>query len=181
MRRQSRIRMGYDTINSCAARSVGDRPTDKARRFAQTPAMAVRSDRVSAARAEEPAGARPLQVLLIEDSPLIREAVTELVESVAFARVVATADSEAAALEQLQINAFDVAIVDLKLKEGTGFGVLRALQDSGSGVLAIVFTNFATPAIRKRCTDLGAAGFFDKSSDFEAIGELIARRARRIT
>lgn len=123
--------------------------------------------------------ARPLRLLLIEDSPLIREAIAELVEVEGRACVTATADTEAAAIAALQADAFDVAIVDLKLREGSGFGVLRALQDLRSGTLAIVFTNYATPAIRKRCAELGAIGFFDKSSEFEEIGDLIARQALR--
>jgi DNA-binding NarL/FixJ family response regulator len=139
--------------------------------------MAIRSDAVREARVENSPPARPLQVLLIEDSLLIREAVAELVEADGRARVAATADSEAAAIGELRANAYDVVIVDLKLREGSGFGVLRALQDLQREVLAVVFTNYATPAVRKRCAELGATWFFDKSSEFEEIGELIAKQA----
>jgi len=141
--------------------------------------MAVASDAACGARVDNPPDARPLRVLLIEDSLLIREAVAELVESDGLAYVAAVADSEAAAIADLQANIYDVVIVDLKLREGSGFGVLRALQDKKSGVLPIVFTNYATPAIRRRCAELGATWFFDKSSEFEEIGELIARQAAR--
>lgn len=139
--------------------------------------MAVRSNADSGAHLESATVARPLRVLLIEDSLLIREAVAELVELDGCAYVAAVADSEAAAIGELRSHAFDVVIVDLKLREGSGFGVLRMLQDSKPGLLVIVFTNYATPAIRKRCAELGATWFFDKSSDFEAIGELIAGQA----
>lgn len=139
--------------------------------------MAVRSNAVCGASVENATVARPLRVLLIEDSLLIREAVAELIESDGCAYVAAAADSESAAIGALQDNTFDVVIVDLKLREGSGFGVLRVLRESKPGMLVIVFTNYATPAIRKRCAELGAAWFFDKSSDVEAIGELIARHA----
>ncbi len=139
--------------------------------------MAVRLEVIRGAQAEDLPSARPLQVLLIEDSPLIREAVAELVESGGRACVAAAVDNEAEAIAELRSHAYEVVIVDLKLRAGTGFGVLRMLQESHADALVIVFTNFATPAIRKRCAELGATWFFDKSSDFEAIGDLIARHA----
>lgn len=139
--------------------------------------MAVRLELVRGAPVEDLPGARPLRVLLIEDSLLIREAVAELVESGGRARIAAAVDNETDAIAELRGHAYEVVIVDLKLRAGTGFGVLRMLQDSQANALVIVFTNFATPAIRKRCAELGATWFFDKSSDFEAIGDLIARHA----
>ncbi|TAN50470.1 MAG: response regulator [Betaproteobacteria bacterium] len=139
--------------------------------------MAVRLELVHGAPAQDLPGARPLQVLLIEDSPLIREAVAELVESGGHACITAAVDNETDAIAELRSHAYEVVIVDLKLRAGTGFGVLRMLQESHADTLVIVFTNFATPAIRKRCAELGATWFFDKSRDFEAIGELISRHA----
>lgn len=126
---------------------------------------------------QDSADLRPLRVLLVEDSSLLREAVAELIETGGNAFVAAAVDTEAAALTELQCGCYDVVIVDLRLREGSGFGALRALQDLHSVALPIVLTNYATPAIRRRCTELGAAACFDKSSEFEMIGQLIARRA----
>ncbi len=120
----------------------------------------------------------PLQVLLVEDSPVIREAVVELVESSGQARVAYATDSESAAVEELNSRPYDVFIVDLRLREGSGFGVLRALRDARPEALTIVLTNYTSEAIRKRCAELGVRWFFDKSSEFEGIVDLIARRHR---
>jgi len=116
----------------------------------------------------------PLRVLLVEDSPVIREAVVELIEANGRARVAFTTDSELAAISELKENPYDVVIVDLRLREGSGFGVLRALQQYQPQTLTIVLTNYTSAAIRKRCAELGVKWFFDKSSEFEGIVDLIS-------
>jgi len=123
----------------------------------------------------QPPGA-PLRVLLVEDSPVIREAVVELIEADGLAHVVCATDSEADAIRELTANPYDVYIVDLRLREGSGFGVLRALQESRPDALSIVLTNYTSEAIRKRCSELGAKWFLDKSSEFEAIAGLLSNR-----
>ena len=124
----------------------------------------------------------PLRVLLVEDSPVIRESVVELIEASGRARVAYATDSEPVAIDELKANPYDLVIVDLRLREGSGFGVLRALQQFQPDTLTIVLTNYTSTAIRKRCAELGVKWFFDKSSEFEQIVKLIAdsqRNARR--
>ena len=116
----------------------------------------------------------PLRVLLVEDSPVIRESVVELIEANGRARVAYATDSETAAVGELKENKYDVVIVDLRLREGSGFGVLRALQQYQPDTLTIVLTNYTSAAIRKRCAELGVKWFFDKSSEFEGIVDLIS-------
>lgn len=121
----------------------------------------------------------PLRVLLVEDSPVIRESVVELVEANGRARVAYATDSEAVAIGELKMNPYDVVIVDLRLREGSGFGVLRALQQHCPDTLTIVLTNYTSAAIRKRCAELGVKWFFDKSSEFEGIVDLISDPQRK--
>jgi DNA-binding NarL/FixJ family response regulator len=120
----------------------------------------------------------PLRVLLVEDSPVIRESVVELIEANGRARVAYSTDSEPVAVGELKANSYDVVIVDLRLREGSGFGVLRALQEQQPDTLTIVLTNYTSAAIRKRCAELGVKWFFDKSSEFEGIVDLISDAQR---
>ncbi|WP_083932424.1 response regulator [Caldimonas manganoxidans] len=108
-------------------------------------------------------------VLVIEDSALIRERLVELVHSCEGFRVTAQADTEAAALSALREQAFDVVVVDLQLREGSGFGVLSALQHLQPRPLTMVLTNTASRAVRLRCLALGAEHFFDKSYEFDRV------------
>lgn len=116
---------------------------------------------------------RPLRVLLIEDSPLIRRHLVALLEDSADINVAGEVDTEAAAIAALDSTVFDAAVVDLQLREGSGFGVLQHLKAHRPELLAIVLTNSNTPAMRARSLALGAHHFLDKSSEFERVAELL--------
>jgi len=108
-------------------------------------------------------------VLVIEDSALIRERLVELVHSCEGFLVTAQADTEAAAVAALQDHSFDAVVVDLQLREGSGFGVLQVLQQMEPRPLTMVLTNTATRAARQRCAALGVQHFFDKSYEFDRV------------
>lgn len=128
---------------------------------------------VSLSRMPQPLARNTLRVLLIEDSPMIRDAVAEMIEGDGLARIAFATDSETAAVSELAVDRYDVVIVDLQLREGSGFGVLHALRELKLDALVIVLTNYALPAVRQRCAELGANCFLDKSSEFEEIPKLM--------
>ena len=68
-------------------------------------------------------------------------------------------------------GAWDLAIVDLFLKQGSGLGVLEACRDRSTAQRVVVLSNYATPDMRKRCTQLGADAVFDKSNEIDALVE----------
>lgn len=122
---------------------------------------------------------KALHALLVEDSPVIRENLIAALEEMTPLRVVATASDEAAALAVLAQREppLDMAIVDVFLAQGSGLGVLRALQAQGSPIERVVLTNHATPALRRQCLALGASRVFDKSGEIEALIEHCLARA----
>lgn len=121
----------------------------------------------------EAARQRPIRVLLVEDSPLIRKHLVALLEDSEGISVSDEVDTEAAAIAALDNNTFDAAVVDLQLREGSGFGVLQHLQRHYPELLALVLTNSNTPAMRARSLALGAHHFLDKSSEFDRVAELL--------
>jgi len=85
--------------------------------------------------------------------------------------VVGFAEDEASAVRWLREPGHDcqLGIVDIFLKQGSGLGVLKALQNAGRGFKLVVLTDFATPDVRQRCLELGADEVFDKSGEIEAL------------
>lgn len=118
-----------------------------------------------------------VRVVLIEDSPLIRDRLLETFGQISNVVVVAQAETESDATTLLRKAAWDVAILDLQLKEGSGLGVLKAMPRPTRPEAAkiIVFTNFEFPQYRQRCLALGADYFFDKSREFERMRELLVK------
>jgi DNA-binding NarL/FixJ family response regulator len=66
---------------------------------------------------------------------------------------------------------WDLAVVDLFLKQGCGIGVLQACRQRAPHQKVVVLSNYTTPDIRARCLQLGADAVFDKSHDIDALVE----------
>jgi DNA-binding NarL/FixJ family response regulator len=120
-----------------------------------------------------------LRVLLVEDSVLLCDRISEVVHSLPGVQLAASVSSEAEAVEALEIGDIDVVILDLQLKRGTGFGVLRALRKSLHRPAVIVFTNFSLPTYRETALELGAEHFLDKSRDYERLPEVLTELSER--
>ncbi|HEY2561406.1 MAG TPA: response regulator [Caldimonas sp.] len=110
-----------------------------------------------------------IKIYLIEDSSIIRENLIDALHENAPIEVVGTAEDERSALSWLndRSHACDLAIVDIFLKSGSGLGVLKAMGDMPEAPLRIVLSNHATPEIRVKCRQLGAARVFDKSNELD--------------
>ena len=122
-----------------------------------------------------PADAELMYALVVEDSPQIAERLVELVSVPDRVEVVATAATEDEALAACDRHAIDLAIVDLQLAQGTGFGVIRRLRAASGEHAAciVVLTNHAVPALKVAAFEAGADFFLDKSKDFATIPRLI--------
>jgi DNA-binding NarL/FixJ family response regulator len=120
----------------------------------------------------------PLRIFLVEDNSLIRQTMQEMLEEVLGAQVVAWADGENAAIEALRHTAWDVALIDLFLKQGSGLGVARALERRDAGQRIYVLSNYATPSIRERCGAIAIDGIYDKSTELDLLLEVLAQLPR---
>jgi DNA-binding NarL/FixJ family response regulator len=116
---------------------------------------------------------KKLKVFLIEDAQRIRAVLTDILQKSGQIEVVGFAENEKDALNELRSQEWDVAIVDIGLREGNGLGVLAALKsDARPYGKRFVFTSNPSSALKARTMALGADGFFDKSTD---IGVLVSR------
>lgn len=124
-----------------------------------------------------------MKALLIEDSAVIRDRLIPMLETLADVRVVATAETEHEAARWLDSHPCDLVLIDLLLRQGSGFGVLKRLQAgvfAEPSALRVVITNQATPEARKRCSELGAAAIFDKSRELEELFDYLRARQGEI-
>ena len=80
---------------------------------------------------------------------------------------------EAAALAAVKRDCVDVIILDLHLKQGTGFGVMRALAATPMKPRIIVLTNYDLPEYKNAAIALGATHFLDKARDYGRLPEVL--------
>jgi DNA-binding NarL/FixJ family response regulator len=71
----------------------------------------------------------------------------------------------------------DIIITDIFLKDGSGLGVLRAASRLEPRINMVVVSNYATPDMRRKCIELGAAQVFDKSREIDGLIEYCSRLA----
>lgn len=112
-----------------------------------------------------------LKTYLVEDNPTIRENLIATLEELASVDAVGTSDNENDGKEWLLKNPqkWDLAILDLFLKQGSGLGVLAACRDRKPTQKVVVLSNYATADIRQRCAQLGVDAVFDKSNEIDAL------------
>ena len=114
-----------------------------------------------------------LRTYIVEDNATIRENLIGTLEELASIQALGWAETENEAKRWLaqHENQWDLTIVDLFLKQGSGLGVLEACRGRSAGQRVVVLSNYATADMRKRCAQLGADAVFDKSNEIDALVE----------
>ncbi len=121
-----------------------------------------------------------LKTYIVEDNPTIRENLIATLEELASVDAVGTSETENEGKLWLteHLGEWDLAIVDLFLKQGSGLGVLAACRDRDSTQKVVVLSNYATTDIRQRCAQLGVDAVFDKSNEIDALVDYCIQQSR---
>jgi DNA-binding NarL/FixJ family response regulator len=117
---------------------------------------------------------------IVEDSSTIRDNLIETLKELADFEPVGTTESEHEAKRWLAANAWDLAIIDLFLREGSGMNVLEACRRRKPQQKIVVLSNHSSPDVRWRCRQLGADAVFDKSTELEALVEYCSRHRQQV-
>jgi len=145
------------------------------------------SKRHSSSDAVRPNGApgKPLRILLVEDSPLLRSRLEGMLSQYAAFKVTGLASAEAEAVEKLESVPYDAIVVDVELRPGSGIGVIRSARArnrdtaDGTHVWIIVLTNYDLPTVRERCMAAGADHFLDKMREIDQLMPILLQISGR--
>lgn len=66
-----------------------------------------------------------------------------------------------------------VALLDINLPGKSGIDILNYIKKENKDCRVIMITNHAFDSYRKKCIELGAEHFLDKSADFEKISAIL--------
>ena len=123
-----------------------------------------------------------LRTYIVEDNPTLRDHLIGTLEARASVISLGWAESESQACAWLASqppHAWDLAVVDLFLKQGSGLGVLEACLRRARHQRVVVLNNYATTDMSKRCRQLGAHAVFDKSNEIDALVDDCLTRSKR--
>ena len=121
-----------------------------------------------------------LSVLLVEDSSLLAARLGELIRRLPEVDLIATVETEAEAVSRIASSRPHVLILDLHLRSGSGFGVLRSLlrHKSSPRPKVIILTNYGLPEYRREAESFGVEAFLDKSRDYFRLPALLSDFAK---
>jgi DNA-binding NarL/FixJ family response regulator len=120
-----------------------------------------------------------MRILIADDSPIVRDRLSSLLGELEGVEIVGQAEDAAQAKNLARELRPDIAILDIRMREGNGVDVLRDIKRGNPASSVIMLTNFVDSESRRICLDQGADYFFDKSIEFEKLVEVLRRMRKR--
>lgn len=102
-----------------------------------------------------------IQIAIADDHTMLREGLSQALDSIPDIEVIATAADGRELLTALETISPDVILVDIEMPKLSGIGALRRMDE---GPLAIVVTMHADEDQRRKAAAAGAVGFLSKSA-----------------
>ena len=122
--------------------------------------------------------AQTMRVVIADDSVVVRQRLTRMLNDLDGIEVVGQADDAPVAMEMVKKLAPDVAILDVRMPTGSGADLVREIKQLSPTSRVIVLTSFPYPEVRAKCISGGADFFFDKSKEFQKVLSVIRNMAR---
>lgn len=120
----------------------------------------------------------PIDVFLLDDHELVRRGLRELLESEEDLRVVGEADTASAARQRIPATRPDVAVLDVRLPDGSGVEVCRDVRSAHPEVACLMLTSYADDDALFASIMAGAAGYVLKQIRGADLVDAIRRVSR---
>jgi DNA-binding NarL/FixJ family response regulator len=114
-----------------------------------------------------------IRVLCVDDHPIVREGIGAIIDLQPDMKLVGTAATGREALERCATLHPDVALVDLRLPDITGFEVIRELKASCPSTRTIVLSSHEGDVDIQRALEAGAHGYVAKGIVREQLLDII--------
>jgi DNA-binding NarL/FixJ family response regulator len=118
-----------------------------------------------------------IRVFLLDDHEVVRRGLRELVEADGDIDVVGEADTAEIALGRIPATRPDVAVLDVRLPDGSGVEVCREVRSRHPEIACLILTSFADDEALLASVMAGAAGFVLKQVRGTDIVDAIRRAA----
>jgi DNA-binding NarL/FixJ family response regulator len=106
-----------------------------------------------------------LKVLIAEDHPLFREALSDIASLLADdAQILAVEDTDALLAAMETDDSYDLLLLDYFLPGAGGFGTLMKVQARAPGMAVVIVSSLEDNEIVRQAAALGVAGFLQKSA-----------------
>jgi DNA-binding NarL/FixJ family response regulator len=114
-----------------------------------------------------------MRLFIADDSEILRVRLIDMLSEIEGIEIIGQAQESLNTIESIQELNPHVVILDIRMPRINGVKVLEAIKKDDESPTVIIFTNYPYPQYRKRCMDLGADFFFNKSTEFEKLFDTV--------
>lgn len=111
--------------------------------------------------------------LLVDDHPVVRAGVAQLLRQAWPQRACDEADSVAAALAALDAKRYALVVLDLKLRHETGLDLLQAMREQADVPPVLVMSMHDSPSLLNAALKAGARGYVSKLSAADELAKAV--------
>ena len=113
------------------------------------------------------------KIIIIDDSEIIRKRLFYILSEIDDIKIIGEAGNVNDGYELFTSLEPDVVILDIRMQDGSGVSVLEKIKQEAPHTIVVMLTNYPYSAYRKRCSELGADYFFDKSTEFHKVKSVV--------
>jgi len=117
-----------------------------------------------------------LKILIADDSEQVRKSLSRLLSILRGVEIIGEAVDGQQAIDKTRKLKPDILILDMKMPNGSGLDVLHEIAPDKENLRVIMLTNYANEQFRNESLKAGADYFFDKSTEFEKVFDVIKSR-----
>jgi DNA-binding NarL/FixJ family response regulator len=112
-------------------------------------------------------GDRNLRVLVVDDHPTFRKALTSALRLVGDIEVAGEAGGGVAACEEAEELQPDVVLMDLSMPDLSGIDAMKKIHETQPGLPVVILTAHADEGVERAAREAGASGFLAKGSGLQ--------------
>ena len=119
-----------------------------------------------------------MKVFIADDSAVVRERLIEMISELPGIEIIGQAQNGSQATNAIMKLKPDVVILDIRMPCGSGINVLKDIKKKPDVPVVIILTSYPYSQYQKRCMDAGADFFFNKSTEFDRVTEVLEQLIR---
>jgi DNA-binding NarL/FixJ family response regulator len=112
---------------------------------------------------------KTLRVLVVDDHPAFRRALTSALRMVKGIEVAGEAGGGREATDRARKDDPDLVLMDLSMPDFDGIEAMRRIHEDRPGLPVVILTAHADPGVEKEAREAGASGFLAKGTALEDI------------
>lgn len=114
-----------------------------------------------------------MRMFIVDDSEILRSRLVQMLSEIEGLEIVGQAGFVRDAVREIRRLNPDIAIIDMRMPDGSGIDILAAIKKDKMVTRVIVFTNYPYLQYRKKCLDAGADFFFYKATELDKLINLL--------